>query len=380
MKQENSILNSESEIQEIEQTDESATTGTDDIISPFDPKEIKIIIEPKTVGGLISRMENNEIDLNTEFQRKGNLWKPDVQSRLIESILLRFPLPAFYFDATDEDKWLVVDGLQRLWTLKNFAIDKTLELNGLEILLQEEYRNVTFDKLNRTMQRRILETQVTTYLIQPGTPKRVKYNVFRRINTGGLGLTPQEIRNALNQGRPTDYLKQISENKLFKKYIKVSDKRMADKELILRYIAYTIFDYKDYQKPLTDFLDKAMEKISDLSKERLLFIEEGLYKSLELTHKLFGRKAFSRAIIGKGINMLNSALFETWTSQLAKLNQTEIDKLLENRIHLIEGFKNLLLKDEIFSKSISTSTGGKSEVRTRFERIESLINWYIKEI
>ena len=118
----------EKEILEIEpQEDEETSSALENIVSPFDPKDIKIIVEPKTIDHLVSRLRHDEIDLNTEFQRKGNLWSFDKQCRLIESILLRLPLPAFYFDASDDNKWLVVDGLQRLWSLKNFIVNAELK-------------------------------------------------------------------------------------------------------------------------------------------------------------------------------------------------------------------------------------------------------------
>ena len=113
------------DILEIEENeDDESMVGLEDIVRPFNPKDIKIIVEPKTIDHLVSRLRYNEIDLNTEFQRKGNLWNSNKQSSLIESILLRLPLPAFYFDATDNSKWIVVDGLQRLYTLYKFAVCK----------------------------------------------------------------------------------------------------------------------------------------------------------------------------------------------------------------------------------------------------------------
>lgn len=357
------------------------STEEDDIKSPFDPKEIKIVVEPKTIDALVARIKNDEIDMFTEFQRKGNLWPPDTQSRLIESLLLRFPLPAFYFDASDDDKWKVVDGLQRLWTFKNFINDKTpnrLRLTGLEILKDKEFVNSDYDSLNRKMQRRILETHVTTYLIQPGTPKKVKYNIFRRINTGGLSLTSQEIRHALNQGRPANYMQHISEGKKFLEYFKLPNKRMQDRELILRYVAYMLFNYEKYEKPLTSFLDSAMEEIDKKTNEELNNIENNLYKALELSEKLFGEHMYSRSIVSsQHKKKLNSALFEVWTSILAKLDSQQSKILVQNKEKLLSDYR-ALFANEKFNTSISYSTSDKSSVKERFEQINNLVKKYIK--
>ena len=266
------------EIVEIEpEESEESSLGIEDIVSPFDPKDIQIIVEPKTIDHLVSRLRHSEIDLNTEFQRKGNLWSFDKQCRLIESILLRLPLPAFYFDATNDNNWLVVDGLQRLWSLKNFIVnaeiknsekveDEPIELTGLEILTDLNNKGITYDKLNRTMQRRILETPITTYLIQPGTPKKVKYNVFKRINSGGLGLNAMEIRNALNQDKPSEkkrspaeFLRDLSEDVRLKEILKLQDKRMEDRELLLRAYSFIEKDYTEYEKPLSGFWTRLLK-------------------------------------------------------------------------------------------------------------------------
>ena len=96
---------------------------------PFNPQDIDIKTKPMSLDNIIKRLREEEIDLAPDFQRQGNLWPTEKQSQLIESILIKLPLPAFYFDGSDDNKWLVVDGLQRLSAIKNFVVDKTMALS-----------------------------------------------------------------------------------------------------------------------------------------------------------------------------------------------------------------------------------------------------------
>lgn len=164
---------------------------------PFDPKKVDVSITTPNMGVLIERLRHGEINLFPDFQRSADLWSKQAQSRLIESILIRLPIPAFYFDALVEDKWQVVDGLQRLSAIKNFVLDKSLSLTNLEFL--QEYEGFFYDDLPRSLKRRIVEFQTSVYLIKPGTPLVMKYSLFNRINTGGLKLKAQEIRHAMSQ-------------------------------------------------------------------------------------------------------------------------------------------------------------------------------------
>ncbi len=125
---EDTTLNELNWIQEEEDND-AEPYQTDTLI--YDPDEINIFTREPTIEQLLRRINEEALDLAPDFQRHANIWKDDAKSRLIESLLIRIPLPAFYIDATDEDKWLVVDGLQRLSALKQFMSDKTLMLCGL---------------------------------------------------------------------------------------------------------------------------------------------------------------------------------------------------------------------------------------------------------
>jgi hypothetical protein len=355
---------------------ENDSISQDDIKNPFDPKDIKISVEPKSLDSLITRMRHEEIDLNTEFQRKGNLWNQVTQSRLIESLLLKFPLPVFYFDASNDEKWLVVDGLQRLWTLKNFVIDKTLYLRGLEIL--EGYNDLNYDRLSLTLQRRINETQVTTYLIQPSSPKKVKYYVFRRINTGGLILNAQEIRHALNQEQAADYLRDIAESEKVRDHFRIPNKRMQDRELILRGLTFIFRNFEDYEKPLIDFLDKSMEALEKMKRNELNLLKEKFYTGLDRSRTFFGKHVFSRSVVNNANYRLNAALFEVWVSEFAKLSYEEFESLVDNRGNFMKEYKDLIKKDKEFENSIIAATSNKNSVSNRFTKIQSLIFKYTK--
>lgn len=152
----------------------------------FIPADVNITPRNITVDSIIDRLKHKEIDMAPKFQRRAGLWTKIQQSRLIESLMLKIPLPTFYFDASDEDEWVVIDGLQRLTAFNNFMVSKTLELEGLEYL--KEFEGCTFENLPRQYYRRIKETQITIYTVEKGTPDDIVFNIFKRINTGGWFL------------------------------------------------------------------------------------------------------------------------------------------------------------------------------------------------
>jgi hypothetical protein len=243
---------------------------------PFNPAYINIKTSTPSLDILIKRMAQSaiEMDTTTYFQRNPNLWDDVKKSQLIESILIRFPLPAFYFDGSDDNKWLVVDGLQRLSSIRHFVLDKAnpLRLTGMEFLTGLDGK--TYDQLDLSLQRLIEETPVVVYLINPGTPADVKFNIFKRINTGGLKLEPQEIRHALFQGTPSKFIAELAEMEEFRAATTYSIKshRMLDRDFANRFLAFYVFPYDKYQPDLDTFMSKAMAstvRMSDVELEKI---------------------------------------------------------------------------------------------------------------
>jgi hypothetical protein len=361
----------------IDKIDESSDS---EIKKPFDPTKIDITLKPLIIDSLIKRMKSNpsRIDLYTEFQRRGNLWPETAQSRLIESLLVRIPIPAFYFDGSDDNNWKVVDGLQRLTTLKRFIIDKSLKLQNLEFL--EKYNGQGFDDLPAFLQGRIEETQITVHIINPGTPEDVKYNIFKRINTGGIVLEPQEIRHALNQGIPANFVKELAELPEFNRATQdmlVDHKRMEDRDFVTRFIAF-YNGYDNYQSDLEDYLNSEMRRLNQLSGEEREKIKKDFIKAMDAAYALFGEYAFRKIFEVNGRkHPLNKALFDTWSVNLARLSEKELETLISRKAVLITRFIDLMEKD-IFRSSITTGTGKINAVKTRFSQIEKLIKECIK--
>lgn len=345
----------------------------DDVMHPFNPTDIDIVVEPKSLDALIKRIQHHEIDMNTDFQRHAELWDNRKMSRLIESILIRFPLPAFYFDASDENNWLIVDGLQRLSTIRKFVLDKKLRLNGLEFLT--ELNGKTFDKLHRQYQRRIEECPVTVYMIKPGTPEDVKYSVFRRINTGGLTLNNQEIRNALAKPRDRELLEELATSECSKAMLGDLSKRMKDQELVLRFWAFYRFDYLDpkNKKEIASFLDKAMEDIKKGDDAYRAEFKARYSIAISRCYQLLGISGFEKDPSSNSRKLSkNSTLYEVWMVAMAKLTEVEFDRLMIER-RIVQEKACALLRDGEFYNSITYSTQKKDHVERRYEKVNALI-------
>jgi hypothetical protein len=347
-------------------------------IEPFDQTKINIIEKKLNIDLVNKRLKHDEIDLMPDFQRKAGLWDIEQKSRLIESLMLRIPLPAFYFDGTEDDNWLIIDGLQRLTTFEEFFIDKTLKLENLEFLT--DFEGCTYDDLPRTYIRRMEETEVILFIIQPGTPTSVKYNIFKRINTSGLELQEQEIRHALYQGQATQFLKKLSEKESFLEATcdSIRKERMKDRELILRFIAFRERGVEEYQGAIDDYLNETMKLINDYNKDNLQFLEQKFDQAMKLAHEVFEDRAFRKMYSKKGRrNPINRALFETWSVCFSKLSDKEIDKIKNNKEKLVNNFIEKMNNDKKFADTYFNSSKIHA-IKARFNEINKLIKGVIK--
>lgn len=335
---------------------------------------------------LIKRVNNEEIRIDGYFQRKSKLWDDGTKSRLIETLILDIPIPPLYFDILSKDEWLIIDGLQRISTIVDFYNDE-YELIDLDFL--PELNGKKFSMLDRSTQRSIEEAELTTFAIQPGTPRTVRYKIFKNINTSALVLSRQEIRHAMNEDEkiegftPSRYVKNLAD--VLNRYINIPDAdkaRMYDRDLSLRYVTFRMFYYKvDYKPSIPDFLDKAMENMYSYPKNKLEVYQNEFKPILETLVKIFNPESiFTKKMIespeddGESRKIINGSLFEIWTYAISQLSKQQINTLLRNSEKVRE--KTVLLnKDSSFMRSIDSRYSNSIDaVKIRFATITNLVN------
>ena len=391
---------------------ENEATEEDESKQPFDPSTISIEKRVVSMDAIIRRMEQKTIKLNPGFQRK-EVWDETRKCQLIESLLLRIPIPMFYVSADSNDHWTVVDGLQRLSTIRDFVLGKDylatqdvtkkghgFKLEGLEFcgtLLNDH----DMSELPTLYTNRIMETEFTFTIINPGTPEDVKRNIFKRINTGGMTLSPQEIRNALYGGECSQLLNEMADKRCFKDATgwSVKSLRMEDKELVLRFVAFLLRDYSRYSKSVSvdtwlgdtmmiynalPGLDNrdikklvkegnlSVDDVTTLTKNEIMHLFE---KAMLRGRELFGDHAFRKSMQGYRRSPINKSLFETWGVLLSRLTDEEFESLLVHKDHMMEEYSRYLIDDN-FIIAISRDSMSKWSVNYRYGIITDLINAY----
>lgn len=349
-----------------------------EIIVPFNPKDVDIVSQTMVVANVIERLKDGRIILDPDYQRNYDLWDDRQQSRLIESLMVRIPLPTFYFDYDNEmDSYTVVDGLQRLWAIRRFAaldIDDPdrLRLTDLEYLT--EYEGFTYEELPAIIQRRIREESLITYVIRPGTPDNVRNSIFTRINTGGLQLTPAEIKNSIYRGKAAKFLRELAGAKCFIEATnhRVDPSRMADRELVNRFLAFYVLNISDYPENLELFMNEVLQRLKHTSEEDMTGYRKAFYQAMETAHELFGDKAFRKKQKNNRYGKLNKPLFECVSVCLARLSKEECMRLVERKNTFLEKYDSLL-QDKDFQKVITNATAKISSIEKRYKDMSRII-------
>lgn len=363
---------------ELERIDESSDEI--DIERPWDPTKIRVDPKFYSLRQIVDMVDEGDLELAPDFQRK-KVWGPIQRSRLIESILIRIPLPAFYFSADDDGLLQVVDGLQRLSTVHDFVKNR-FRLTGLEYL-EGELKGKCFEELSSLWVRRINSTQITANVVDPQTPDQVKFDIFRRINTGGSPLNSQEIRHCMSKAPSRKFLHDLAASTAFLKATNSKLKnhaRMVDREVVLRYTAFRLA-LKEY--PRFDTLDSFLTEITrridkgEIDSEQLEVVAEDFERSMQNARKLFGRHAFRKwDKYTERLNPFNRALFDSWSVVLADYDWEDIKP---HKDDIVDSARQMMTSDFEFIDSITTSTNTRKRIGTRFLKVNDILEDFVEQ-
>lgn len=354
------------------------------VFSPYNPDQIRV--EPSTMSlrQVYDMIMDEDINLSPDFQRNA-IWDNRRKCRLIESILLRIPLPVFYFSADKEGKLSVVDGLQRLTAIKEF-MDNKLPLSALEYLdscVGCTYNNGN-NKLDERLYRRFNLTQITINIIDSSSPTRVKYDIFRRLNTGGRPLNAQELRNCLASNALRKTLKEMAQSETFKNATtrSISDERMEAQECALRfmYFRYLQKHHRNGIEGYSGIMDVDLDAFVDQVSSDKNFPYDEYIKDYEraMTNAqyLFGRHAFRKVYketeYESDRSVINKALFLSLSVLLADCSIEDV-KLRCERNSWVKVLGEKISNDEYLLSMLSYGTNGWKNIMTVFSKIKEII-------
>ncbi len=362
--------------------EEASSENSDDCDEemPFNADKIRIEQQMLSVKYIIELIDGNLLELNPGYQRN-RVWTDNKRkSLLIESLMLRIPIPAFYFYENEESKFQVIDGQQRIGTIYDYVNNK-FPLTGLEYLGDTCLKKY-FKDLDVMYQQRIYRTQLAVNVLDARSPKKVIYDIFRRINTGGMKLNPQEMRNAICTPRVREFLKRSIKNKNYIKATRglVRDDRMDAQELVLRFYAfYTAYNFKTEEltyeyKNVALMLDDKVEELNARSNEEL----EKLYQKFDTTmsrcYDAFGKYCFTkirRADDSKVRDYINNSLFTAYSVLLSDSKYDGV-KLQDYQDNVIKAFEEEL-QDIEYMNAITVGTGDRSKVQQNFKHSKEVL-------
>lgn len=335
-----------------------------------------------TIETIYNQIILGNIDLNPKFQRR-NAWTDEKRSKLIESIVMGYPVPEIVLAENPEKKrsYIVIDGKQRLLTIAGF-IDNTKysywDRNKLKKLdVRKELNGLGYEDIDIDVRREFDNSSLRCTVITGFSDIQVLYDIFYRLNSGSVSLSTQELRQSLIPGDFANYLLEITNEKQpihEVMNIEGPDRRFRDIEIILRLISFIKYP-RNYNGNLKKFLDESMKFISDNwndEKADVVLIYEKINDAIDLLKKMFGEyKMIGRKYEGDEIlNRFNKVLFEVEVFFFLQLdNSVEVYKDT-----FISNLKQLCNEDIAFKDSIESSTKNMENYRIRYSKFQDMVN------
>ena len=343
---------------------------------------INFNVTTRRISDIYSSFNDNELDTTPAFQR-GYVWDKIKASKLIESVLLHVPLPLIYTAEEADGSEVVIDGQQRLMTfigfLKGeFPKDKRpFKLLKLKIL--KDLNGKSFAELDQPLKIALRRYGVSIIKIANTTDENVKFEIFERLNTGAVTLSPQELRNCIYRGPLNDLIKGLSVSESFTRVLALQDRpqRMVDCEMVLRFFAFNERTHLNFTGKMKSFMNDFMKANQHLTVERQAEWRDKFLLACDNTFTVFGEKAFRRYRSGSARDQrgswegaINKALFDCTMFWLARYEKRQIvaakDAIREGAIHL-------MASSQSFIDATTLGTSDIARVKTRFEEFGQML-------
>lgn len=322
--------------------------------------EFLIRRETRTVENAVKRIKQGVYIMDPDFQRDF-IWSTHKQSKLIESVAMRIPLPVFYIAENDEGKMIVVDGLQRMTTFQRFLNDE------LKLVLEPESKlhNKRFSDLPPKLQNRIEDCNLTFYLIDSKVPERARLDIFERVNSGEP-LTRQQMRNSIFMGKATRFLKKEAQTDIFREATghSLDPKTMRDREFVNRFCAFQILGIDEYRGDMDDFLARCLRTMNKMEDSELSRLSDEFRRGLANNYMLFEKHAFrKKKPANERRSVLNASLWDVMSTGLSRYTKDQLDKCADS----IHKAVHDLFDDEDFNTAITYGPNDLRRVKTRFQ-------------
>ena len=334
-----------------------------------------------TAETIVSQIEKGKIDLNPKFQRR-EAWDDKRKSTFIESLICGFPIPQIILaeGKTKNDPYIVIDGKQRLISLRRFFAKnddntfKPLRLKGLSVL--KNRNNNTYDEIKNDPQICDLVCQVEnqpirTIIIRNWPNEEFLYTVFLRLNTGSLPLSTQELRQALHPGEFLNFCDEYSsQDQYLRNILRISkaDYRMRDIELMVRFFSFKYF-INDYKGNLKLFLDESVNILNQQWPDHIAEFEhaaDSMDKGIDAVNQIFGDNGFRKYKVHSFDTRFNRAVFDIMVYYFSEEQIREV--ALQKKDQILDGFKQLSNQDILFVTSFETSTKNIDQTSYRFRK------------
>lgn len=323
-------------------------------------EERRLVTQPYDLSltTLVDDIRRKRLLLSIEYQRK-YVWDRAKASRLIESFLLNIPVPVCYFAENEDGTYEVIDGLQRIQTVRDF-LDGKFSLRGVSIV--SEFEGMHYEELPLKEQRRLSNRTIRCIVITDDSHPDIKFDVFERLNTGSAMLAAQELRNCVYRGELNSFLKELTKAPYFKSILGgIKNNRMAHEELALRFFALHE-DLGDYRPPLRQLLNEYMRKHRKGVPDSAAI--EVFKQTCITVSSVFGSEAFRLVRDGK-LGAFNKALFDSIMLPLAFADRPAI----VGREQELRDMRDGLLANEAFQTAIGRATADRSRMHGRIKAV-----------